>query len=449
MGQMPNARGALSSDGLGARDFGQDPSWLKSVRRDGWQKFESLTWEDLDREAWRYLKPEVFLRDFSEEVLHGSLLSSESGPEQELAGNPFPFVKETEQHFEIVWLEREVEGDCHPSPLPTQNSRNLRVLDVSEIRDPADIAVAESLFCLPQQFGTGDRFHYFHQAVFQTGLLIDIPDEFRTTKPLILTQSLSGGVTVCLVRVGRGASVSFLENLGSRAEPRESSTHHVRLIVLLEDGAEMTFAGIQEARDQVKVFQHHQFFVKKNSRLESVYLPVGGRIHRIEQWVNFVSEGASAHTHGLIFGHQHQMFDFESKQNHLSPNTQSQLFFRNVVTDHAKAIFIGNVYIDAKAKGTRAFQTNKNLLLSDTSEAVSTPKLEIDTEDVQCGHGATVATLNEEEIFYLQARGIPRQTAKRMIIQGFLADIVDKLPEGELRNHVRHTLEARLTEVLQ
>ena len=254
-----------------------------------------------------------------------------------------------------------------------------------------DISHILQILNLPREVGTADRFGDLHTSVFDRALYLEVLPGTRLEKPITLTSELTpdAGVTLMILRIGKGAEVSILDDLfgGHQSSDKSSLSVHVRLFCLLEQDSKVTFASAQHVDDAVKLYQHHHFFLHQHAVLESVYLPIGAKQNRIEQLVSFLGKGATSKTHGLIFGHKKQLFDFESTQYHHVGHTTSDMFFRNVVTDKAKAIFIGNVYIDKKASGTVANQTNKNLLLSEDAEAVSTPKLEIDTEDVQCGHG--------------------------------------------------------------
>lgn len=382
-----------------------EPQWLQDLRKVHWNHYTNASWDDLDVESWRYLKPKDVLKDF-----HTSYTTKTKNVLPELTNNL---------------------GD------------GIRVVSFQEAQQD-DIAQLNHILALPRKYGVADRFGDLHMAVFDSALFLDVAPGASFEKPATLTTkpSSESGVTLIVVRVGEKADVSILDDLHG------TDSGHVRLLCLLEAGAKVTFVSAQNVDESANTFQHHHFFLSQDANLETTYLPIGSKQNRIEQWVSFIGRGAQAKTNGLIFAHKQQLFDFESTQNHFLGHTNSELFFRNVVTDKAKSIFIGNVFIDKKASGTVANQTNKNLLLSPDAEVVTTPKLEIDTEDVQCGHGATVATLSEDEIYYLQSRGLKRHEAMKMVIGGFLAEILDRIPEGHLRDHVAKTLERRVQEVV-
>jgi Fe-S cluster assembly protein SufD len=132
---------------------------------------------------------------------------------------------------------------------------------------------------------------------------------------------------------------------------------------------------------------------------------------------------------GLYIANGEQHFDHQTLQDHISPHASSNLLFKGALTDQGRSVFRGLIRVHPKAQRTNAYQTNRNLILSNQARADSLPNLEIEADDVRCSHAATVGQLDEEEVFYLLSRGIPKIEAIRLVVFGFFSEVLDQLPE--------------------
>jgi Fe-S cluster assembly protein SufD len=139
-----------------------------------------------------------------------------------------------------------------------------------------------------------------------------------------------------------------------------------------------------------------------------------------------------------------QLFDQRTLQTHIAPNSRSNLLYKNALQDDSKTIFSGLIIVEENAQQTDAYQTNNNLLLSDKAEANSLPGLEIKANDVKCSHGATSGQIDDSNIFYFLARGIPRKKAEELLVFGFFEEIIEKFAQEELRDYIRELLENKL-----
>jgi Fe-S cluster assembly protein SufD len=146
----------------------------------------------------------------------------------------------------------------------------------------------------------------------------------------------------------------------------------------------------------------------------------------------------------MVFGDLHQHFDHQTLQDHLAPNTSSDSLFKTALTDSSRSVAAGLIRIAPEAQGTEAFLESRNMLLSDKARADSIPGLEILANDVRCKHAATVGRIDEEQLFYLMSRGVDRDTAESLIVAGFFAPVIDRVPMEWLRNKLTATLARRL-----
>ena len=159
-------------------------------------------------------------------------------------------------------------------------------------------------------------------------------------------------------------------------------------------------------------------------------------------------QGSSAKVTGAYAGDGRQHLDYDTTQEHAAPHTNSDLAFRGVLSGRATAVWSGMIKVDRDAQQTDAFQESRNLLLSKKSHADAIPGLEIEADDVRCTHAAAVAQVDREQLYYLTSRGLIPEAATRLVVEGFLASLVERIPEGPLRERIREALERRLAELL-
>ena len=184
--------------------------------------------------------------------------------------------------------------------------------------------------------------------------------------------------------------------------------------------------------------------LEKDSTLKLFNVTLGGRFSKTRVEASLAGPGASAELKGIYFASGEQFFDFHTLQDHQVGNTTSDLLFKGALQDTARTVYAGLIRIEKGAARSDAYQANRNLVLSDHAKATSIPMLEIDNNDVRCTHGATVGPVDPISMFYLRSRGIPEATAKRMIVQGFFGEVLERIPFEHARRLVETELEARL-----
>ena len=155
-------------------------------------------------------------------------------------------------------------------------------------------------------------------------------------------------------------------------------------------------------------------------------------------------EGGWANLYGFVFGHDGQHVDQHTLQDHQAPHTTSDLQYRAALQDASRMVYTGLIRIAKSAAQTNAYQANHNLLLSRTARAETIPMLEILADDVQCKHGASIGPIDDEQTFYLTSRGIPRETAQRLLAMGFIEPIIREIPFEPLQERLRAEIEGNL-----
>jgi Fe-S cluster assembly protein SufD len=305
--------------------------------------------------------------------------------------------------------------------------------------------VKERLFSLVR--ADRDRFSALHAAFFTGGTFLYVPDGVVIERP-ILGQHFSGkgGTTVLphtLIVAGRGARFNYLDEYIAQ-DVEEAGYRSGSTEIFLGDGAEVGYVAIQKWGRNAWHMADQQARLEKDSTLKLFNVTLGGRFSKTRVEASLAGQGASAELKGIYLASGEQFFDFHTLQDHRVGNTRSDLLFKGALQDTARTVYAGMIRIEKGAARSDAYQANRNLVLSDHAKATSIPMLEIDNNDVRCTHGATVGPVDPQSMFYLQSRGIPAATAKRMIVQGFFGEVLERIPFEQARKLVETELEARL-----
>jgi len=209
--------------------------------------------------------------------------------------------------------------------------------------------------------------------------------------------------------------------------------------------ARVTYVAINELSRDTWLIGYQRASGERDSSISSSTIALGGDYSRVRAGVRLVGQGASAKQIALYFADGHQMHDFRTLQDHAAPRTRSDLLFKGAVRDTAKSVYTGLIKIRDNAEKSEAFQTNRNLTLSSGAWAESVPNLEIETNDVKCSHASTVGPIDDEQRFYLESRGIRPEVAERLVVFGFFADVIDRLPAAAQPDVLRQKVGAKLT----
>ena len=213
-------------------------------------------------------------------------------------------------------------------------------------------------------------------------------------------------------------------------------------------GANLRYVTAQGLSRRGWVFGTQRAEVERDANLDWVALGFGSSRGKVRMETRLAGPGSSARVTGAYAGNGSQHLDFDTTQEHAAPNTTSDLAFRGVLEESATAVWRGMIRVDPGAQQTDAYQENRNLLLSKSAHADAIPGLEIEANDVRCTHAAAVAQIDAEQLHYLRSHGLADEQAKRLIIEGFLEALVERLEEGPVKAAVSVALERRLGEIL-
>ena len=293
-----------------------------------------------------------------------------------------------------------------------------------------------------------DKFAALHTALFSGGTFLYVPDGVVVDRPLVSQfWSAGSGAAVLphtLVVAGRGSSFQYVDEFLS-ANRQDTAIASGSAEVFLEEGANLGYVGLQRWSVNTWQFANQRFHLGRDAQLRMVDVALGGRFARLRVEAMLEGPGSSAELKGLFFGSGDQVFDFRTLQDHIADHTSSDLLFKGALRDRSRSVYVGVVRVETTAPGTSANQANRNLLLSEKARATSEPILEILNNDIsRCSHGATVGPVDPEHLVYLVSRGIPRGQAERMLVEGFLGEVIDRIPVLHTREIVEQELAARI-----
>ena len=292
-----------------------------------------------------------------------------------------------------------------------------------------------------------DRFAALHAALFTGGTFLYVPDGVVIDQPIIGQHfSHEGGTSVLphtLIVAGKNTRFDYLDEYIAEKDD-ESGYRTGSTEIFLGDGSQVGYVAVQKWGRNVWHFSDQRAELQKDSSLRLFNVTLGGKFSKTRVEASLAGEGSNAELKAIYFASGQQFFDFHTLQDHRVGNTRSDLLFKGALQDVSRTVYAGMIRIEKHAARSDAYQANRNLVLSDKAKATSIPMLEIDNNDVRCTHGATVGPVDPEHLFYLRSRGIPEPTAKRMLIQGFFGDVLDRIPFEHARKLVEAELEARI-----
>jgi Fe-S cluster assembly protein SufD len=276
-----------------------------------------------------------------------------------------------------------------------------------------------------------------NQAFWQEGVFIYVPKNMDAGT-ILLQQAVPEKNSLFLPRVfvfvEPGGRLSFLEQYESKNLNEVFSLPVIEILAL--ENSEVNYVHLQKWGSQT----HHHAFVKvlanRDSRVNLLSCAFGGKraVHNLE--ITLKGEGAQAQILGIVVGKGDQVFEHYTLQEHLASQTESDLLVKTALKERAYSHFDGLIWIEKGARKTNAYQQNRNLLLSKEAKAESIPRLEILDNDVRCTHGASIGPVDEEQVFYLESRGIAPEEAEALIVEGFFQQVLERIPSKELREKI-------------
>jgi Fe-S cluster assembly protein SufD len=398
------------------------PAWYRALRNESWDRFAALPAPNRTNQSWRFA-------DLKHLRLGGIV--------------PASAVSASVAADLVARAVSERPSAC-AAHFVFANNRLLHAETPALPEGAVCVPIAEALASHPDllrphflrhvDFLGGDKFAALHAASTLSGIFVHFPKGCVSTDPVIVHHFVGGdGAAVfphTLVVAGEQASVSVFDLFESIDGDEET------LIVGMTDldadrGGRIQYAGLQDLSDKgAKHVQLQHTRAGRDAAVKVGFVNLGAEWVRNESINRMVDKGADCQIFSANLANDVQEYDQRTLQSHEAQHTTSDLLFKNALYDRSRTIFSGLIQVQPGSHHTDSYQTCRNLLGSDEAEANSMPGLEIDADQVKCSHGSTSGTISDEEIFYLRARGIPAEDARKMISLGFLHEAVEKL-DGE------------------
>jgi Fe-S cluster assembly protein SufD len=400
-----------------------EPSWLAERRRAGFTQFQKLEMPTGSDDLWRHVDLDFDLRELATPGTPGAV-----PPGDGLLGDMAPVGS-------VVVVDGHV--------VDVVGGADAVLTSVTRAVDEAP-AVAED------RLATGvapdlDLFAAAHRAFSVDGAFLHVPAGAVPPGPFVvdLAAATAGTVSFPHVTVDAGASSQVSVVVRCRS-PRDTTLVVVPQIeVFAGDNAVVRVTVVQDWGRATTAIAHQRMVAGRDATIVFAEAGLGGKLSRLHLLADLVGRGSTAQIIGAYFGEEHQVLDYRYFVRHAGPNTSSDMFLKGAVEDQALSVFTGLIRIEEEAQKTNAFQTNRNLILSDGAAAQSVPNLEILANDVRCGHGSTVGPLDDEQRYYLMSRGLPRDRADRLQVRGFFNQALARFPEPDLVAPLRDAITAK------
>jgi Fe-S cluster assembly protein SufD len=353
----------------------------------------------------------------------------------------------------VLWIQ---DGKTFQTLPPDLEKQGVLFMDLHSALESHGDRVAKYLYkALPSSKG---KFEALNAALWSPGIFLYVPKGVDVGLPLRggYGADLSDGQMVLprtLIVVESGARVTYFDEYASPGvSPINGKNGEISqalscaaVEIFLAPDAELRYVNIQRWGQGVFHFLTQNARLEQNARLTAMAVALGSALTKADFGSDLVGQGAVSRLYGLVFGDGAQHFTHHTWQDHRVPNTTSDLLFKAALKDKARSIFTGMVRIAKEAQKSDAYQACRNMLLSPHARANAIPMLEILADDVKCGHGAAVGTLDEDQRFYLMARGLDPTVADHMIVEGFFEEVLQKLPSDVLRDSLRKIIQVKLS----
>jgi Fe-S cluster assembly protein SufD len=417
-----------------SREF---PDWFRDQQRAAWKQFGLLPNPTRKDQAWRFAN--VGLLDLSPFKCGGvltekdrAIILEQSRGLEEVAGRMIFAGDEL--------IERDVISDQLKRRGVIFQSLERALVEHNEL-------FRKHFMSQPAKLGSA-KFAALHQALVSSGTFLYVPRGVEIELPIEIFHWLNGenasAFPHLLLVTDELAKVTVVEHFRSLDEHSPGFACGVNDLIA-GPGAKVTYVCAQNWADNVIALQMNSTMVDHDASAMSLNLHLGSRYSRFESLSRLIGEGARSDLLAVAVAKEQQEFDARTLQDHVSPNTASDLLYKNALEDRARTIFGGLIRVEPHAHFTDAYQKVRNLLLSDDAEANSMPGLEILADNVRCTHGATSGQIDEDELFYLRTRGIPTKIAQRLVVTGFLDEVVQRLDHPAISEYLHRLIERKFS----
>jgi Fe-S cluster assembly protein SufD len=415
----------------------EEPAWLTNRRREAFARFQAFAWPTARDEEWRRTD------------IRGLRLDAFAPPTGEKPS------AQAQGDLDDLWGTL---SSHYATGIEHINGALARQADLSRLGGAIFVDLNQAVQDHPELLKryllteavkpSDDIFAALHAAFWTSGTLLYVPRGTKLEAPVFsligLAQEGRVDMSHTLVVLEEGADATLVRESAGRAGGKTSSLHVGAVELLVAQGARLQFVNIQNWDDATWHLSRERAIVGRDARLQWTVGGLGSRVAKVNQEVALQGQGADAQVNGVMFTSERQHLAYFTRQDHIAPHTTSDLLYKGGLKDRSRIVWKGMIRVEKDAQRTNAYQKNDNLVLSESARADSIPGLEIEANDVRCTHGATAGSVDEEMIFYAQARGIDRQTAVRLIVEGFFANVYDRITIEPVRETLRQAVANKL-----
>lgn len=404
-----------------------EPDWMRQFRLKAWEVYEQMPMPTTNDEPWR----RTDLRRLKLDSIGPSLNGGGDGS----SAPSYLGEQLTEDKTGGILLE--VDGVTQKYEVSDElQAQGVVFCDMATaVRECPELV--QKYFMTQAVTVDEGKFAALHGAFWRGGTFLYVPKDVRAAAPLHSALWAVNGKTFShtLVVLEEGAEAVFIDEYASPNGDGQA-LHNGVVELIVGDRASLTYVNLQDFGGNVWQLNHERGRVGRDAKLDWVISAMGTRLTKAFQSVELDGQGSWARMSGLFFANGRQHFDLDTQQNHNAPDTVSDLLYKGALKDKARSVWQGLIKALPHSQRIDGFQANRNLLLEDTARADSIPGLEIEADDVRCTHAATVGQIDQQEVFYLMARGIPRETAVRMIVEGFFTPVMERIPIEGVRDRI-------------
>jgi Fe-S cluster assembly protein SufD len=410
------------------------PEWLVERRAAAAEQLASTAWPTPAEEIWRYSRINELDLDRYHPFAEAEL--GRAGDERAPGGGPW--AAEAGKHAAMIVVR---DGRVvHHELDPALEAKGVRACGIATCEDDA---VRELLGRASS--ASADAYTVLHDAFLAGGAFVHVPAGVVIEDPILVLHWCEGDGRASfphtLVSLGESAEATVLDRFGS-----PSTDHLVDAVteLLLDDNAHLRYLSVQEHGPRTWHLGFQRAELGRDASVRTSAVALGGDYARLRSEARLEGQGSQSDQLAVYFGDGTQMLDFRTLQDHNAPHTRSDLLFKGAVEDEARSVYSGLVRLRKPAQKANAFQTNRNLVLTEGARAESIPNLEIEANDVKCSHASTVGPIDDDQRYYLESRGIAPEEAERLIVLGFFDDVFHRLPVGALTRGLRASVVDKL-----
>ncbi len=400
--------------------------WLAPKRANALELLSTTKWPTRKTEAWRYTPLRVVERTKAKSI-------------DDAAIRLLPVAIENFSAIELAFVNGKLDESQLTNALP-------KGLSISLGQNLSDSEKAQALSAFSTTKPDRHLFGLVNDVLAQDVVIITVEAGAEISEPVRISSLLSQGAeshTRVQVSLGEGSRLSVIEDIQAQGE--SLSTAFVEYNIAAKAHLEHYRFALQTGTN-VSIGGSH-FSLKDHAKMHSTIVSFGSDLSRLDTDIIHAGEFADAKLNAMHLLDGKELFDLHATVEHAMPNGTTEENVRGIVADRARSVFNGRIHIHRDAQKTLAELNNRNLLMSNTAEINTKPELEIYADDVRCAHGATVAEIDKQALYYLQTRGVSRSKAQVMLNFGFINELIDLMPNAALAEWVRPIIRERFAQM--